>query len=267
MSMSVVQAPRTSRAEGDPPAVGRTPAQDARRVLIAIPAFNEAGSVGTVIDETRRAVPLVDILVIDDGSTDATVKEARDHGALVLALPFNIGVGGAMRAGFRYAVRSGYDAVIQIDGDGQHEPLYIQRMLEMLTHADVVIGARFAGVGEYKAPRARRIVMALLSWLMTRLIGTHLTDVTSGFRAAGPRALHVYAVHYPAEYLGDTIESLVIAKRTRLRVTQVPVGMRPRTAGSPSQNSVRSAAYLARAVATIALGMIRKWPISIEEVQ
>jgi glycosyltransferase involved in cell wall biosynthesis len=245
----------------------RRPAPPAR-VLVVVPAFNEQSTVAQVVTEVRTHNPGVDVLVVDDGSADATADLARDAGALVCRLPFNLGVGGAMRAGFRFALDAGYDAVVQVDADGQHDASYIPALLRGLAEADVVIGARFAGAGDYQARGARRWAMALLAFVVSRLAHAPLTDVTSGYRAANRRAMRVFAAHYPAEYLGDTVESLIIALRSTCLVTQVPVAMRIRGGGRASQSPLRAAAYLLRACAAIALALVRRWPMParLEEV-
>jgi glycosyltransferase involved in cell wall biosynthesis len=228
-------------------------------VLVVVPAFNERGAVGDVVRELTAAVRH-DVLVVDDGSGDDTALVARAAGARVLRLPFNIGVGGAMRAGFRYAQDKGYDAVVQVDADGQHDPTYLPQLVEGLAGADVVIGARFAGIGGYDVGGVRRTAMRVLSCGISRLASTALTDVTSGFRASGPRAVRLFANEYPPEYLGDTVESLVLAHRAGLLVAQQPVAMRPRQVGRPSQNPLRSTAYLARALLILLLAAVRVRP-------
>jgi len=245
------------------------PAASSRRVLVVVPAFNEQSSVGSVVREIAGQARGVDILVIDDGSTDHTAGMARQAGAVVCQLPLNLGVGGAMRVGFRYAVEGGYDAVVQVDADGQHDPVHIPELLEALDGSDVVIGARFAGTGEYQVRGPRKWAMRFLAFVLSRLAHERLTDVTSGYRAANRRAMHIFAAHYPAEYLGDTVESLVIALRSGCTVTQVPVGMRARTAGMPSQNPLRSTIYLARAITALALALVRRWPVprALERVE
>lgn len=226
--------------------------------LVVMPAWNEADAIATTVAEVRSANPGVPVLVVDDGSTDSTADRARGAGALVLRLPFNLGVGGAMRAGYRYAVAHGHDAAVQVDADGQHDPTALRRLLDGLDEADLVIGARFAGEGDYEAGLARRAAMSVLATVLTRLARTPLTDTTSGFRAAGPRALALFARDYPVEYLGDTVESLTIALRSGLVVRQVPVAMRPRAAGRPSQSPVRAALYLLRAVLVLVLALLRR---------
>ena len=241
---------------------------DPRRVLVIIPAWNEEGSVAETVTEVRATNPDVDVVVGDDGSTDRTAARARAAGAQVCQLPFNLGVGGAMRAGYRYAARHDYDVAVQIDADGQHDSRYLPALLERLEGgpdgsdpADVVIGARFATAEDtYQAGGLRRMAMRLLAWVLSRLAHTRLTDVTSGFRLANRRALVLFAQHYPAEYLGDTVESLVIAVRGGLVVRQEPVQMRERQAGVASQSSVRAAIYLARACVALLLALVRRWP-------
>jgi glycosyltransferase involved in cell wall biosynthesis len=238
----------------------------AKRVLVVVPAYNEAGSVEAVVRRIFEAAP-VDVLVVDDGSKDRTSHLARRAGAQVARLPFNMGVGAAMRTGFRYAERQGYDAVVQVDGDGQHDPTFLPQLLEALDTADVVIGARFAGVGAYAVSGPRAWAMRVLSFLLSRITGTQITDATSGFRGANRRAIGVFATHYPAEYLGDTVESLVIARRLGLIVRQVPVAMRPREAGRASQGLGGATLYLGRALAAVLLALVRRWPYEDPETQ
>ncbi|MBT2474528.1 glycosyltransferase family 2 protein [Microbacterium sp. ISL-103] len=226
-------------------------------VLVVIPALNEEDSVGAVVRSVTAAVPSARCLVIDDGSTDRTALRARDAGAIVLSLPYNLGVGGAMRAGFRFARDHGYRVVVQVDADGQHDPSAILEMLEGLGDADLVIGARFAGIGDYGVKGPRRWAMRVLATIMSRVARTRLTDVTSGFKAAGPRAVALFADNFPAEYLGDTIEALVIGARAGLRITQVPVAMRQRQGGEPSHRPWKAAVYLTRACAAFGLAMLR----------
>ena len=231
-----------------------------RRTLVVVPALDEEPSVGAVVTAVRRVLPDADVLVVDDHSSDGTARVARSAGAAVASLPFTLGVGGAMRTGYVYALRHGYDAVVQVDADGQHDPAHLPELIARLDDADIVIGARFAGAEPYAVGSARRLVMRLLALVLSRLLGARLTDVTSGYRALGPRAVRVFAENYPAEYLGDTIEALVIARRCGLRVTQVPVRMTQREHGRPSQGVVGSVLYLARALVAICLGLVRRWP-------
>ena len=224
-------------------------------LLIIIPAWNEAEVIGSVLEELTDFYPDAQVLVVSDGSTDATAQVVRDHGAKVLELPYNLGVGGAMRAGYLYAYRHGYDYALQLDADGQHNPADIPQLLQAAAQsgANVVIGARFAGKGNYKVRGPRAWAMKLLSVVLSRVTHTRLTDTTSGFKLCDKRAIKLFAANYPAEYLGDTVEALVIAARSGLKVTQVPVQMRPRAGGEPSQNPLAAAKFLLRAI--LALGV------------
>lgn len=227
------------------------------RVLVIVPAWNEARNVGATIREIRSAGDNYDVLVIDDGSVDHTAAVAREAGATVVTLPFNLGVGGAMRTGFTYAQREGYHQTIQVDADGQHNPMDIARVVAGLETADISIGARFAEVGDYSVRGPRKWAMLFLARTLSRVAKTRLTDVTSGFRAANRRAINQYVDYYPAEYLGDTIDSLVAACHAGLTVTQVPVAMRPRAHGNPSQGPIGASIYLLRSVFALGLAMIR----------
>jgi glycosyltransferase involved in cell wall biosynthesis len=231
------------------------------RVLVIMPAWNEQETVADVIAEVRRETPDVDVLVVDDGSSDGTVVASRTAGAMVLELPVHLGVGGAMRAGYHFAARRGYQAAVQLDADGQHDPADVPVLLEALRSADIVIGARFAGRGEYEVRGPRRWAMRMLAWTMSRMTGEELTDVTSGFRAVGPSALATFSRIYPVEYLGDTVESLAIGARSGLRITQVPVEMHERSGGKPSQSPVTASLYLLRALVVLALIRVRQWEL------
>jgi len=227
------------------------------RLLVVVPAYNEAASIGAVLREVRAVLPDAGVLVVDDGSSDRTRQMALAESVKVLSLPFNLGVGGAMRAGFRYAVRNGYTQVVQVDADGQHDPRHIPLLIEELAGVDVVVGARFAGEGEYTVRGPRRWAMRLLASYLSRLTGTRLTDATSGFRASGPRAVELFARFYPVEYLGDTVESLVIAALAGLRVKQVAVSMRVRSTGRPSQTPFKALVYLLRAGMALVMARLR----------
>jgi putative flippase GtrA len=234
--------------------------EPSRRMLVVIPAFNEEESVGQVVAEVRACLPDAGILVVDDASLDRTRDRALERGAMVLTLPFNLGVGGAMRAGFRFALRNDFGPVLQIDGDGQHDPRDAHRLISALDDADVVIGARFAGHGSYDERGARRWAMRVLAVILSRIAKTSLTDTTSGFRATSPRAAELFARHYPADYLGDTVESIVICARAGMVIRQVPVSMRERAGGQRSQTSFRATLYLLRACLAICFAGIKRRP-------
>ena len=231
----------------------------AASLLIIIPAWNEQETIADVIAEVRREIPLADVLVVNDGSKDRTVQIARASGATVLDLPINLGVGGAMRAGYKYALRAGYDRTVQLDADGQHAPAAVAALMKTMDDeaADIVIGARFAGVGDYKVRGPRLWSMRILSMVLSRIAKTRLTDTTSGFKACNAAAIRLFAVDYPAEYLGDTVESLVVASRAGLRVRQTGVEMRERAGGRPSHNPVKAAVFLVRATLALIIAVSR----------
>lgn len=236
------------------------PDQDPGRMLIIIPAWNEEDVIaGTLADVLSHKPEHADVVVVSDGSTDATAQIAREAGARVLDLPVNLGVGGAMRAGFLLARRERYHFAVQVDADGQHDPEEIAELVDAqrTQEADVVIGARFAGKGAYKVRGPRQWAMTLLSWTLSGVCHTRLTDTTSGFKLCGPRAIELFSRDYPAEYLGDTVEALVIAARAGLRIRQVPVEMRPRAGGTPSHNPLSSARFLMRALLALAVSLSR----------
>jgi glycosyltransferase involved in cell wall biosynthesis len=230
-----------------------------RRLLVIVPAWNEEACVGTVVKELFRVIPTVDVLVVNDGSTDRTSAVARAAGAKVVDFAVNLGVGAAMRAGYKYALRHGYTHTAQHDADGQHDPEAIEVALSVMEaeQADIVIGARFAGVRGYTVRGPRRWAMRILSRVLSVIAHTKLTDATSGFRVCDEEAIRLYAENYPAEYLGDTVESTVIAARAGLKIRQVGVSMRPRAAGQPSQNPLRAGAYLARALLALVVALSR----------
>lgn len=229
-----------------------------KRVLIIMPAWNESGSIAEVIAEVKGELPGVDVLVVDDGSMDDTAVKAAGAGAVVAKLPYNLGVGGAMRTGYRYARDNGYDVAIQVDADGQHDPSYIPELVRGLEDADLVMGARFAGVGEYHVRGPRWWAMRMLSLVLSLLARTKLTDTTSGFRACGRPLIEMFARWYPVEYLGDTIETNVWAIRRGYKVRQIPVAMRVRMAGTPSQSPIKATIYLFRALVTLLLAFVRR---------
>ncbi len=225
--------------------------------LIIVPAFNEGESIEQVIHELLQYMPKSNILVVDDGSQDNTFQKASKLGVKCIRLPFNLGVGGAVRAGFVFAIRNEFRAAIQFDADGQHDPRYIEQLILGLGETDVVIGSRFAGVGSYRTIGPRRWAMRFLARTVSVITRTKLNDVTSGFRATGPRALELFSREYPVEYLGDTVESILMGHKSGLTFSQIPVEMRYRTTGKPSQSLLQATLFLARALLVLLLGLIR----------
>ena len=211
------------------------------RILIITPALNEEESLPATLKELREVVDDPDILVIDDGSTDATAEVASRASAVSAQLPFTLGVGGAVRVGLHYAQRNSYDRDVLIDADGQHDPAGITALLEALDHgADMAVGSRFAtGTDDYPVGRTRRQAMRFLGAIVRALTGQRFSDVTSGFRAFDRPVIELLAREYPVEYLADTVEALLIVRYAGFRVDEVPISMRPRAAGVPSTRRVK----------------------------
>lgn len=211
------------------------------RVLIVVPAYNEAESIGRTLEELQKQVPQYDVVVVNDGSTDETAAVCRAQGVKTLALPDNFGIAGAVQTGMRYAHRLGYDAAVQIDADGQHDPRYIPDLVSRMeeTGADLVIGSRFV---DGKRPRSLRMRgNALLSDAIRATTGRRIMDPTSGMRLYGRRLLKVmaYGTNYGPE--PDTIAYFI---RSGARVEEVPIRMRERTAGRSYLSFGRSILYM-----------------------
>jgi glycosyltransferase involved in cell wall biosynthesis len=227
------------------------------RTLVIIPAFNEEDCLGDVLAGLRAQAPELDVVVIDDGSTDATAAVARAAGVAVVSLPYNLGVGGAMRCGFRYALRLGYDRAVQIDADGQHDPVDVIRLLaELDGGADLVVGSRFAATDEgqrsrYEVGRTRRAAMAVMRRAVKVVSGREFTDVSSGFRAFSRSMLELFATNYSVDYLADTVEALLMAVRNGMRVVEVPVRMRVRAGGEPSTRNVKLVYHYVRLLVVV----------------
>lgn len=229
-------------------------------MLVAVPALNEAAALGAVLASLATVQPLGNVVVVDDGSSDDTARIARNAGARVISHAINLGVGAAMGTAFKYAARVGYDAVVQFDGDGQHRPEFIAELISGLDSADLVIGSRYSKGASYRSSAARRGVQRLIARVTSLYARTRLTDATSGFRVAGPRAVAVFAEHYPVEWLGDTVESIVLASRQGLKVAEVPVVMNERAGGLPSQSILRATLYTGRILFILGLASIRRVP-------
>ncbi|HEV2760974.1 MAG TPA: glycosyltransferase family 2 protein [Acidimicrobiales bacterium] len=219
------------------------PPEMSTRTLVILPALNEEEALGGVLRELARECPELDVLVVDDGSSDGTSEVARAHGVPVAVLPFNLGVGGALQTGFRYAVTHGYARAIQFDADGQHDPSQVPALVAALDNgADLVIGSRFAAPeagSEYDVGRMRGGAMGILRVAVRLLSGRRFSDTSSGFRAFSAPLLSFYAADYPNEFLGDTVEALLLACQAGFNVVEVPVSMRVRAAGAPSTKSLR----------------------------
>ncbi len=226
------------------------------RTLIIVPALNEADSIVRVIAEIRKHAPAADVAVINDGSIDATGRLAREAGAIVLDMPYNVGIGAAVQTGFIYAAREGYDVAVQTDGDGQHPATEIPRLVAELNDADMVIGSRFIEDRGYRQSAARRAGGVILAQLLSAITGTAITDPTSGFRASNRRTLELCARLYPHDY--PEPEAIIVLHRAGLRVKEIPVTMRARTGGRSSLTPVRSAYYMVKVILAILINLLRK---------
>lgn len=236
-----------------------------RRVAI-VPALNEELTVTGVIDELRAFDRGLDVVVVDDGSVDRTAVVAAAKGARVLRLPFNLGIGGAVQTGFRYAFEHGYDIAVRVDGDGQHDPAQLGRILEPVLRGDVdvAVGSRFAGDADgYRSSRTRRIGIRLLAWVVSRIVGQRVTDTTSGFQALNRHGIALFARDYPHDY--PEVEATVMVVRHRLRLCEVPVSMRERGGGRSSITTLRSIYYMVKVLLAIFVGMFRRHVVPEED--
>ena len=226
--------------------------------LVIVPAFNEAGSISDVLTELKSFN--YQVLVVSDGSSDATSDIARNIGVRVLDLPLNLGVGGALRAGFRFAVKEKYTAIVQIDADGQHPAGEIENLIAAANsnQAQLVIGSRFLSDGtSMKVGITRRLVMRILSSSSSRATGTNITDTTSGFRIICEPLLTKYAMSFPTNYLGDTYEAVVAAGRSGYKVIEIPAAMRERTSGESTASIAQSVRFTVKGLIVALLRLHR----------
>jgi len=235
-----------------------------RRMAI-VPALNEGQTIASVVAEIRAVDPGLEILVIDDGSTDDTLAEARRAGALVARLPYNVGIGGAVQTGYQYARDHGFQVAVQVDGDGQHDPADLAQLLEPISadRADMVVGSRFLEAGEYRPSFARKLGIRLLARVVSLLVRQRMTDPTSGFRAVNRRGIVLFAAEYPHDY--PEAEANVVAYRRRLRVVEVPVAMRERAAGRSSINAPSSLYYMVKVTLALFITVFRRYSSAVEE--
>jgi glycosyltransferase involved in cell wall biosynthesis len=253
--MDVLAAPTTQ---------ARAP-RTALRCLAVVPAFNEREAIGDVIRDLNSSAG-VDVIVIDDGSGDGTAAEAVAAGARVVTLPFNVGIGGAVQTGYMFARDGNYDVAVQFDGDGQHLAGEIEKLVRTLERerADYAIGSRFLERGDFRSSRARRIGIRLFAWLVSTLVGVRLTDTTSGFRAAGRRAIALFAEAYPHDY--PEVEAVLIAHRAGLRVVETPVAMRERQSGRSSITPLRSGYFMIKVFLALVMQLLRR-PVKLPEIE
>jgi glycosyltransferase involved in cell wall biosynthesis len=229
------------------------------RTLVIIPAYNEEDALPGVLKELRTVHPDLDVLVVSDGSSDATAAVAREAGVTVLELPYNLGIGGALRTGFLYAVREGYDRAVQFDADGQHDPNHIDTLLAGLdSGADMVIGSRFAETSAvYDVGNTRRSAMRIIQVAVRLIAGRRYSDTSSGFRGFNRNALTFFSRNYPSEYM-ESVESLILATVEGLNVVEVPVDMRQRTGGVASSRSIKLVYHYMRLLLVMGAGASRR---------
>ncbi len=237
------------------------------RVIAIVPAFNEAGAIGGVVDAILAADAAYDVVVIDDGSRDETGAIARSHGAAVVTLPYNLGIGGAVQTGFKYALEKGYATAVRLDGDGQHDPNELVKLLGPVVggEADIVTGSRFVdGSGAYHPPFARRIGIIWFARIVSLLTRQRVTDTTSGFQALNRKGIILFAGDYPNDY--PEVEATLLVFKHRLRLMEVPVTMRERETGTSSITFLRSIYYVLKVTLALFMAMLRKYAIPQEEV-
>jgi glycosyltransferase involved in cell wall biosynthesis len=230
--------------------------------LAVVPAYNEADTIVDVVRAIRDRAPAFDVLVVDDGSTDATRRRAEAAGARVLHHPFNLGIGGAVQSGFHYALEQGYEYMVQIDGDGQHDASEIgglMRAMEDDPGLDVVCGSRFLSDDHrYPAPISRRTGIHVFAFLVSRIVGERMSDPTSGFRLYNRRAISLFAHDYPHDY--PEVEAMLMLHYHRLRMREVPVRMFARGGGTSSISSGKSVYYMLKVLLAIFVGLVRRRP-------
>ena len=239
------------------------------RIVAVVPAFDEEGAIGAVVAEIGAFDPAIDVVVVDDGSADATAGAATAAGATVVRLPFNLGIGAAVQTGFRWALERDYDVAVRLDGDGQHDPAELPKLLAPLERgeADVVTGSRFRGDDDeaYRPPLGRRLGISWFARLVSLLSGQRVTDTTSGFQALNREGIALFARDYPSDY--PEVEATVLVLKHRLRLVEVPVRMREREHGSSSITFLRSVYYAIKVTLALFVAMGRRYAIPSEGAQ
>lgn len=240
----------------------------AKKIMALIPAFNEEGAVGHVIDGVRQVLPQADIIVIDDSSTDNTVSIAREAGATVVCVPSNLGIGGAVQTGFKFAREHNYDVVMRLDGDGQHDPNEIPALFSALTSgkADAVFGSRFIGKNsDLKIPIGRRLGIKTFAFLVSILTRQRATDTTSGFMCLNHYAVGILADYLPQDY--PEVEGRILLHKAGLKSLELPVIMRSRMAGMSSINSWRSIYYAFKVSVAALIGAMKDIPVVQKDLE
>lgn len=228
------------------------------KVLIIIPAFNEEKNIGYVISSIKKEFPDGDILVVNDGSHDRTGDLAKDLGVMVINLPYNLGIGGAMQTGYRYACINNYDIALQVDGDGQHPADQIKRLVPVVADggADMVVGSRFIVNSNYRPSKSRLIGIRYFSYLLSLLLRQKVMDTTSGFRAVNKKVIAFFSGYYPEDY--PEVEALLLLHKRGFKVKEVSVDMKERAGGKSSITPFRSLYYMVKVSLAIFINLLRK---------
>jgi glycosyltransferase involved in cell wall biosynthesis len=236
-------------------------------MVAIVPAFNEEEAIARVIAEIRAYDAQLEIVVVDDGSQDRTGEVARAAGARVLRLPFNLGIGGAVQTGFRYARENDFELAVRVDGDGQHDPAQLAAVVEPVLRgeADIVVGSRYLSPGGdgFRSSAPRRLGIRILARVVSLLTRQRITDPTSGFQALNRKAIALFAADYPHDY--PEAEALVLLLRHRLRLREVPIEMRPRAAGRSSIQTLSSGYYMVKVLLALLVGSFRRIAVPLEE--
>ncbi|MGH2865637.1 MAG: glycosyltransferase family 2 protein [Solirubrobacteraceae bacterium] len=240
-----------------------------RRNLAIVPAYNEVEAIASTVAAIHESTPEFDVLVVDDGSSDATAAVASQVGAAVLRMPFNLGIGGAMQGGYIYALEHGYEVAVQVDGDGQHDPRHIRDLLAHLQldgELNMVTGSRFldpSGEG-YRSSVTRRLGIRIFSGVVSLITRQRVTDPTSGFRMTNRRGIELFARDYPHDY--PEVEAILLMHAHRLRSCEIPVQMRPRMTGESVISSSQSVYYMVKVLLAVFVGLFRRRP-TLEDAQ
>jgi glycosyltransferase involved in cell wall biosynthesis len=233
-------------------------AMQKRQKLAIVPAYNESASIARVVEQLHVHAPDFDVLVVDDGSTDDTAKHAEDAGAFVVIHPLNLGIGGAVQSGYQFALANDYEFAVQVDGDGQHPPEELKKLvarIEADPTVDMVTGSRFLGEGEYRQTFARRSGIVMFSFILSLITHQKVTDPTSGFRLTNRRAIGLFAHDYPHDY--PEVEAILMMHRHQLKTAEVPVRMDLREGGQSSITPLHSGYYMLKVLLAVFVGLFR----------
>jgi glycosyltransferase involved in cell wall biosynthesis len=262
MAVRVTETATQTRPGSSAEDLPRTPDFPGHRAIAIVPAYNEQATIRHVVGDLKEKAPEFDVVVVDDGSTDNTTEQARAAGATVLRLPFNLGIGGAMQTGYRYALENGYDLAAQVDGDGQHDVDELDQLVEVMRRdstIDSVAGSRFLEKSSYRVPWSRRIGIRLFSFFVSTITRQKVTDPTSGFRLVNRRGIELFARDYPIDY--PEVEAILMVHAHRLKMCEVAVHMHDRGGGQSSITRYRSAYYMVKVSLALFVGLFRSRPV------